>query len=164
MYMHAACVCGGQRSSSVSSLIIIPLIPPQFKHLFTLCARSKAASCEGQRTVSGFWRQRSGCPAKTFIPKPSHWLSHSLTLKPIELARLASEHELTYLSLSSPTHAPQLVHLRLQMWGTGDCSQVLLLCGLHFTHWATFLATGLTLTIPRLIYLLWSICHFPECI
>lgn len=76
----------------------------------------------------------------------------------------AHEHRILLLV---PT-PPQPCMLRIQMGGTvsnfyvgaGVVAGPSAVCK-HFTHWAISAAPALNLKILRLIYLIWSVCHFP---
>lgn len=147
MYMFAVCMCEGQRSSLVFSLIIIQLIPPNLNiYLFTLCVRTQTFhSCLFWRSEDKFWesilyfyhvssKDRAQVVKQRPLPsKPSHWpsppyfLRHSLTEPKAHWFALAgwpaSDHELQG-STCLPTHSPALT-----CWGYIVSHCVQLLCG-----------------------------------
>lgn len=133
-----------------------------------LCMHSMTVSFEGQRTISGSlffifitWvlkielrlsSESLSPPSPGHLTGPPHF--------PFWDSLTEHDHRI-HLFVPKP---PQSCMLRIQVGatvsnfhvGAGDCVQAL-----HFTHWAISVAPGLTLKIPRLIYLIWSICYFP---
>lgn len=93
-------------------------------------------------------------------PQPSHW--------PSPLSFLRQSHWAWAQDPPVCATPPQPCMLRIQIGvtvsnfyvGAGLCAGPSAVRK-HFTHWAISAAPGLTLKIPRLIYLIWSICHFP---
>lgn len=136
-----------------------------------LCMHSVTVSCEGQRTISGSlffifitWvlKIELRLSSESLPPPPSH-LTGSPHF-PFWDSFTAHEHRILLLV---PT-PPQPCVLRIQMGGSvsnfyvgaGVVAGPSAVCK-HFTHWAISAAPGLTLKIPRLIYLIWSVCHVP---
>lgn len=141
MYMFAVCMCEGQRSSLVFSLIIIQLIPPNLNiYLFTLCARTQTFhSCLFWRSEDKFWesilyfyhvssKDRAQVVKQRPLPsKPSHWPSlHlifwdilSLNLKLTDLPWLAGQPVI--MSFRGPPvcpPTPQPWHAEVTLWAT----------------------------------------------
>lgn len=173
--MFAVRICEGQSSSLVSSWSWSSW-SPKFKHLFTLCVCMHMCAyvrvhmlmhafhdCLFWRSEDNFWesvlyfyhmgsKDRAQVVKREPLPPPPRHLT-------------GPPHfpfwDRIHLFVPTP---PQPCMLRRQVGatvsnfhvGARDCVQAL-----HFTHWAISTAPGLTLKIPRLIYLIWSICHFP---